>query len=220
MPMATMTVLKSNARGHVDVSAWTARWFRVLTLSVIAAALIGRAAAEAPPHGGCSVRTFSDSCVDACCVWCPASPANATAADQGKGETAPLGSCHDRGEAPCGAAGISRPALECYVELGVALAILAGVLASGAGLCYARRWWVRRRAARLAAATARPSARSRSSSERAVTMVDIPYAELEGGRLAYYASPYALVGDVERAPTSDEDGDKVDRYRAGKCQTQ
>lgn len=208
----------------MDVPTWTARWFRVLVMMVIATSLAGGPAAEASPHGGCSVRTYADSCVDACCVWCPASNAttiaNITTAPGLEVTAAPRGSCHDRGEAPCGAAGVSRPSWECYVELGVALGILASVLASGAGLCYARRWWVRRRAARLSAA-ATTSARFRAgsrSSERSVTMVDIPYAELEGGRLAYYASPYALAGNVEHE--LDDDSNKTDHARMGKCQTQ
>ncbi|AVK77325.1 hypothetical protein pmac_cds_637 [Pandoravirus macleodensis] len=204
----------------MDVSAWTTRWCRVLVLSVIAGMLIGGPPAEASPHSGCSVRAYADSCVDACCVWCPASNATTTTNITGLGmemtaaAATSHGSCHDRSQAPCGAAGVSRPSWECYVELGVALGILAGVLASGAGLCYARRWWVRRRAARLGGAVV-TSARSR---ERSVTMVDIPYAELEGGRLAYYASPYALAGNVEHA--LDDDGDKTDHARMGKCQTQ
>lgn len=201
----------------------------VITLLLVTIILVSRVVADASPHSGCGVRAYADSCIDACCVWCPAPTDNATTTaigattDEPRGEgqhvaAAPRGSCHDRGQAPCGAAGVSRPAIECYIELGVALAILAGVLGSGAALCYARRWWVRRRAARLNAA-ARPRIGSRSG-ERALTMVDIPYAELEGGRLAYYASPYALAGDVERTPAPDEDADKTDRARTGGCQMQ
>ncbi|WBR14774.1 hypothetical protein pkur_cds_600 [Pandoravirus kuranda] len=209
----------------------TQRFFMMAALLVAIIMVSTGAATDASPHSGCGVRTYADSCIDACCVWCPASIDNATttitttaAVSDLSGETrqvttAPRGSCHDRDQAPCGAAGVSRPAIECYVELGVALAILAGVLGSGAGLCYARRWWVRRRAARLNAVAAQSRLKSRSG-ERALTMVDIPYAELEGGRLAYYASPYALAGDVERVPAQDQDADKTDRARTGVCQTQ
>ncbi|AGO84951.1 hypothetical protein psal_cds_877 [Pandoravirus salinus] len=48
-------------------------WAVAVGLCVIAAA------AEAPPRSGCGARAYADSCVDACCAWCPAIAANASA---------------------------------------------------------------------------------------------------------------------------------------------
>ncbi|AJF97303.1 hypothetical protein TW95_gp0569 [Pandoravirus inopinatum] len=52
---------------------------RVLVLWAVAVGLfVIVASAEAPPRTGCGARAYADSCVDACCAWCPATAANVT----------------------------------------------------------------------------------------------------------------------------------------------
>lgn len=183
---------------------------------------VAMAAGEAPPKSGCGARAYADSCVDACCAWCPAGAAsNASVivsasidnADNGTLMATPgfyaandpaaataKGSCHERGRAPCGPNAIMRPASECYIELAVSIGSVFGVIALAMAACYARRRWMRRRAARAQLARGRAStgARARPRS-RTLTMVDVPYAQSADGALIYYASPYALAGDVEHA---------------------
>ncbi|AGO82890.1 hypothetical protein pdul_cds_724 [Pandoravirus dulcis] len=189
---------------------------------------VAMAAAEAPPRSGCGARAYADSCVDACCAWCPAAAANASvitpasAVDANDGAPAPTadpsaadgstaatakGSCHERGRAPCGPNAIMRPASECYIELAVSVGSVFGVIALAMAACYARRRWVRRRAKHD---PGRPSRGGRARPHsRTLTMIDIPYAQSADGALIYYASPYALAGDVERAvPLIDSSDDE------------
>lgn len=210
---------------------------------------VAMAAAEAPPRSGCGARAYADSCVDACCAWCPAgaaanasaiasaslvnadsnAPMPAAGSSGANGSTAATakGSCHERGRVPCGPDAIMRPASECYIELAVSIGSVFGVIALAMAACYGRRRWMRRRAARAQLARGRPSggghARPRS---RTLSMVDIPYAQSVDGALVYYASPYALAGDVERAvplidrgdgSSDDDDDESESRVRCSSC---
>ncbi|AJF97304.1 hypothetical protein TW95_gp0570 [Pandoravirus inopinatum] len=79
--------------------------------------------------------------------------------------------------------------------------------------CYARRRWMRRRAARTQATRQRQkSGRAHSSHHKTLTMVDIPYAQSADGTVVYYASPYAVARDVEYATVliDEEGGDNGD----------
>lgn len=214
---------------------------RVLVLWAVAVGLfVIVASAEAPPRTGCGARAYADSCVDACCAWCPATAANVTVialarsvpsnnnnnnSDDNKGgheifvgangSTAATakGSCHERGRAPCGPNAIVRPASECYIELVVSIGSVFGVIALAMAACYARRRWMRRRAARTQATRQRQkSGRAHSSHHKTLTMVDIPYAQSADGTVVYYASPYAVARDVEYATVliDEEGGDNGD----------
>ncbi|AVK75226.1 hypothetical protein pqer_cds_804 [Pandoravirus quercus] len=220
---------------------------RVLVLWAVAIGLfVIVASAEAPPRTGCGARAYADSCVDACCAWCPATAANMSVIalarsvhgnsnddsdDSGNGNSndknggeifvgangsaaaTAKGSCHERGRAPCGPNAIMRPASECYIELVVSIGSVFGVIALAMAACYARRRWMRRRAARAKVARQRPkNGRMHSSHHRTLTMIDIPYAQSADGTLVYYASPYAVARDVEYATVliDEEGGDDGD----------
>nr|UMO78515.1 hypothetical protein [Pandoravirus belohorizontensis] len=205
---------------------------------------VAMAAAEAPPRSGCGARAYADSCVDACCAWCPASnPVNASviasapiddsddgthvltvgpsAANDPAAATA-KGSCHERGHVPCGTNAIMRPASECYIELAVSIGSVFGVIALAMAACYARRRWMRRRAAHAQLARGRASSGVRvRPRSRTLSMVDIPHAQSADGALIYYASPYALAGDVERAvpliDRGDGSSDDDERESGARC---
>jgi hypothetical protein len=196
---------------------------RTLPIALTLAALVALAVRPtygAPPHMGCGARVYADSCLDACCSWCPAAAlapttdtANGHSADQILGQeegrssaqesdaaARAKGSCHDRGRAPCGHSAITRPASECYIELAIALSSVVGVIALAALACYARHRCTSRRAV---ANRQTKSPLTPSTDRQQHPLIGIPYAQSTDGTLTYYASPYALAGDVECVPFLD-----------------